>query len=56
MSPKGESIAVTSNEVQTTIASAPGIEVIKTATINDNGDSDFGVGDVVQYTLSLIHI
>ena len=32
VSPKGESIAVTSNEVETTIASAPAIEVIKTAT------------------------
>ncbi|MEE3020804.1 MAG: FxLYD domain-containing protein, partial [Bacteroidota bacterium] len=53
VSPKGESIAVTSNEVQTTIASAPGIEVIKTATINDNGDADFGVGDVVQYTIEV---
>ena len=53
LSPKGESIAVTSNEVQTTIASAPGIEVIKTATINDNGDADFGVGDVVQYTIEV---
>jgi uncharacterized repeat protein (TIGR01451 family)/gliding motility-associated-like protein len=53
VSPKGESIAVTSNEVETTIASAPAIEVIKTATINDNGDADFGVGDVVQYTIEV---
>ncbi|MGB1992209.1 MAG: DUF7507 domain-containing protein, partial [Flavobacteriaceae bacterium] len=53
VSPKGESIAVTSNEVETIIASAPAIEVIKTATINDNGDADFGVGDVVQYTIEV---
>ena len=44
---------MTSNEVETTIASAPAIEVIKTATINDNGDADFGVGDVVQYTIEV---
>jgi gliding motility-associated-like protein/uncharacterized repeat protein (TIGR01451 family) len=55
VSPKGESIAATSNEVVTTIVSAPEIEVIKTAIINDNGDGDFGVGDVVQYTIEVIN-
>ena len=29
------------------------LEVIKTATIQDNGDDEDGVGDVVQYTISV---
>jgi uncharacterized repeat protein (TIGR01451 family) len=56
LSPNGVVVNVDSNEVVTTIDSAPAIEVIKTASINDNGDGDLGVGDVVQYTIEVENI
>ena len=37
----------------TTISGVLDLEVIKTATIQDNGDGEDGVGDVVQYTITV---
>ena len=56
LSPNGVVVNIDSNEVVTTIDSVPAIEVIKTASINDNGDGDLGVGDVVQYTIEVENI
>ena len=35
----------------TSITSSPSIEVTKTATITDNGDSVTGIGDIINYTI-----
>jgi gliding motility-associated-like protein/uncharacterized repeat protein (TIGR01451 family) len=37
----------------TTISGVLDLQVIKTATIQDNGDGEDGVGDVVQYTITV---
>ena len=62
ITPSGITISAISDDPTTTDAEDPTIttisgvldlEVIKTATIQDNGDGEDGVGDVVQYTISV---
>ena len=62
ITPSGITISAISDDPTTTDAEDPTIttisgvldlEVIKTATIQDNGDDEDGVGDVVQYTISV---
>ena len=62
ITPSGITISAISDDPTTTDAKDPTIttisgvldlEVIKTATIQDNGDGEDGVGDVVQYTIKV---
>ena len=51
-----ESLTVTSNTVDTPISAIARVEVNKIASVNDNGDGVDGLSDLIEYTLSLIHI
>ena len=46
----------TNDATVVSITASPLIEVTKTSTITDNGNGVVGVGDIINYTLSLIHI
>uniref|UniRef100_UPI003D6559FC T9SS type B sorting domain-containing protein n=1 Tax=Psychroserpens mesophilus TaxID=325473 RepID=UPI003D6559FC len=42
--------------VTVTVCPLPLIEVIKTASVNDNGDNVIGVGDVINYTITVTNV
>ena len=52
-SPAGENISEDSNTVSTTISAIARLEVSKTYVIDDNGDGVDGVGDFIEYTITV---
>ncbi|WP_196893193.1 DUF7507 domain-containing protein, partial [Aureivirga marina] len=40
----------------TSTTGSPSLDVVKTATVQDNGDGELGVGDVVTYTITIENI
>jgi gliding motility-associated-like protein/uncharacterized repeat protein (TIGR01451 family) len=51
--PAGDSISEDSNAESSTISAIARLEVAKTYVINDNGDGVDGLGDFVEYTISV---
>jgi hypothetical protein len=51
--PAGDSISEDSNAVSSTISAIARLEVAKTYVINDNGDGVDGLGDFVEYTITV---
>ena len=52
-SPAGENISEDSNTVSTTISAIARLEVTKTYVISDNGDGVDGLGDFIEYTITV---
>ena len=48
-----ESLAVTSNTVDTPISAIARVEVNKIASVNDNGDGVNGLSDLIEYTITV---